>query len=597
MHVLATAGHVDHGKSTLVHALTGTDPDRWEEEHRRGLTIDLGYVWTTLPGIGEVAFVDVPGHSRFIGNMLAGLGPAPGVVFVVAADGGWSAQSEEHLAAVDALGIRHGVLVVTRSDLADPRPAMAEGAARIGRSSLGDVAGVAVSAVTGTGLAELRRELGRLVHALPRPDPSGRVRLWVDRSFTVKGAGTVVTGTLGAGTVRVGDTLELRCRPVTVRGVQSLERECQEAGPVSRVALNLRGVEVRDVTRGDVLLSPSAWPVTDTVDVRLTPLLGGGVPEVPGHLSAHVGTAALPVRVRPLDAGIARLRLPVHLPVAVGDRIVLRDPGGHRIVGGALVLDADPPELVRRGAARARARALREATGRPDLLREVSRRGSMRRERAEELGVDVEAALTDGATASAVVSVDGWLVHSRAWLEWCASLAEVVARRRTVEPLDPALPLEEARQRTGIPDLALVHGVAAQCGLEVSGGRVHAPGVAPSLGDAEAGLRVIEERLRTDPFAAPERPDLEALGLGPRQMAAAAATGRVVRLADDVVLLPDAPASALRVLAELPQPFTTSEARRALGSTRRVVIPLLEHLDERGWTRRLDPGHREVVTR
>ncbi|HET8767424.1 MAG TPA: GTP-binding protein, partial [Pedococcus sp.] len=137
MHVLATAGHVDHGKSTLVRALTGIEPDRWAEEHRRGLTIDLGYAWTTLPSGEEVAFVDVPGHERFIGNMLAGLGPAPAVVFVVAADEGWRTQSAEHLAAVDALGLSHGLLVVTRSDLADPGPALADAGERLARTSLG----------------------------------------------------------------------------------------------------------------------------------------------------------------------------------------------------------------------------------------------------------------------------------------------------------------------------------------------------------------------------------------------------------------------------------------------------------------------------
>ena len=151
MHVLATAGHVDHGKSALVRALTGIEPDRWEEEHRRGLTIDLGYAWTTLPSGQEVAFVDVPGHQRFVGNMLAGLGPAPAVLFVVAADEGWRQQSGEHLAAVDALGIRHGLLVVTRSDLADPAATLADAGERLAASSLGACEAVAVSARTGAG--------------------------------------------------------------------------------------------------------------------------------------------------------------------------------------------------------------------------------------------------------------------------------------------------------------------------------------------------------------------------------------------------------------------------------------------------------------
>ncbi|MCW2657530.1 MAG: translation elongation factor, partial [Jatrophihabitans sp.] len=170
MHVLATAGHVDHGKSTLVRALTGMEPDRWAEERRRGMTIDLGYAWTTLPNGAELAFVDVPGHERFIGNMLAGLGPAPGVLFVVAADEGWSRQSEEHLAAVHALDLRRGLLAVTRSDLADPSPAREQALERIRHSSLGDVACAVVSAPTGQGLDALRAALTDLVATFPAAD-------------------------------------------------------------------------------------------------------------------------------------------------------------------------------------------------------------------------------------------------------------------------------------------------------------------------------------------------------------------------------------------------------------------------------------------
>src|SRR5579859_2795868 len=176
--VIATAGHVDHGKSALVRALTGMEPDRWAEERRRGLTIDLGFAWTTLPDGQRLAFVDVPGHERFVPNMLAGVGPVPAVLLVVAADGGWMPQSAEHLAAIDAVGIRHGLLAVTRSDLADPGPATRQALERIAGTSLGTVEAVPVSAVTGTGLPELRLALARLMAALPVPDPEAPVRLW-----------------------------------------------------------------------------------------------------------------------------------------------------------------------------------------------------------------------------------------------------------------------------------------------------------------------------------------------------------------------------------------------------------------------------------
>ena len=223
MQVIATAGHVDHGKSALVRALTGMEPDRWAEEQRRGLTIDLGFAWMTLPGGERLAFVDVPGHERFVPNMLAGVGPVPAVLLVVAADGGWMPQSAEHLAAIDAIGIRHGLLAVTRCDLADPGPATRQALEHISGTSLGQVEAVPVSAVTGAGLPDLRAALARLAAALPVPDTAAPVRLWVDRSFSIRGSGTVVTGTLPAGTIRTGQELLLTpsMRAARIRGLES----------------------------------------------------------------------------------------------------------------------------------------------------------------------------------------------------------------------------------------------------------------------------------------------------------------------------------------------------------------------------------------
>src|SRR5215213_1061521 len=197
MAVVATAGHVDHGKSTLVRALTGQDPDRLEEEHRRGLSIELGYCWTELDGVRDVAFVDVPGHERFLSTTLSGLGPVPAVMLVVAADDPWMPQAAEHLAAIDALGIRHGVLAVTRADLADPAPALARARAEVDRTSLAGCPGVVVSGRTGAGLTDLRAALAAALASVPGA-PDADVRLWVDRVFTMAGAGTVVTGTLQA---------------------------------------------------------------------------------------------------------------------------------------------------------------------------------------------------------------------------------------------------------------------------------------------------------------------------------------------------------------------------------------------------------------
>jgi selenocysteine-specific elongation factor len=590
VHVLATAGHVDHGKSALVRALTGIEPDRWAEEHRRGLTIDLGYAWTTLDSGAQVAFVDVPGHQRFIGNMLAGLGPAPAVVFVVAADEGWRQQSQEHLAAVDALGIRHGLLVVTRSDLADPAPALADALERLRATSLGEVVGVAVSALTGDGLPRLRTALDDLVAGLPSPRADGRVRLWVDRSFTIRGSGTVVTGTLGEGSIAVGDELEVAGAVVGVRSLQSLEEPRERVSPVCRVAANLRGMRPGGVARGDVLLTPGAWRLAAVLDVRLavTPSQ-----ELPQHLTLHVGTAAVPVHVRPLGGDAVRLTLSRALPLVAGDRLILRDPGAQAVVAGAVVVDADPPELRRRGAAARRAAELATATGVPDVAVEVGRRGSLRVDDALALGI----AVPDHAPGlpDDVLRHGDWLVSREAVDRWAETVTDAVRRRAVTDPLEPSLTAEAARLLAGVPDSALLPLVVERGGLDLDRGRVWLPGVRAELGPASAGLRDLEERLTQNPFLAPEQRDLEAAGLGPREIAAAVRAGRLLRLPDGVLLRPDAPAQAMRILATLPQPFTLSQARQALQTTRRVAVPLLEHLDGRGWTRRVDGVLRQVV--
>ncbi|QQR99675.1 MAG: selenocysteine-specific translation elongation factor [Austwickia sp.] len=601
MDVIATAGHVDHGKSTLVRGLTGIEPDRWEQERRRGLTIDLGYAWTELPGGRTVAFVDVPGHRRFIGNMLAGLGPAPAVMFVVAADEGWRPQSAEHLAACDALALRHGLLVVTRADLAGPERTagtLADARSRLARSSLGEVRAVACSARTGAGLDDVRAGLAALIEDLPRPDPAARLRMWIDRSFTIKGAGTVVTGTLAEGAVAVGDDLVLATatdgpRRVRVRGLQALERHRDRVEPTARVAVNLRGVDAGEVRRGDALLAPAAWRLADALDVRLS----RPASDLPERITLHVGTAALPVRVRPLADRAARLTLPRPLPLTVGDRALLRDPGAGsgpdvaaEAITGLLVVDADPPELRRRGAGARRGATVAAAPARLDLVAEVARRGHLAVADAVGLGLPDAPEPPEG-----VRRVADRYVATGTWATWVDALRTAVAARAASHPLDPRLTFEAARAAVGLPDLRLVPEVARAAGLDSAGGRVALPDQGTDLGPAEAGLRRIEDRLTATPFVAPEAAELAEAGLGPRELAAAARVGRLLRLPGDVVLRPVAPAQAMRVLAGVPQPFTLSEARVALGTTRRVAVPLLEHLDARGWTRRVDGQRREVV--
>ncbi|MPZ79537.1 MAG: selenocysteine-specific translation elongation factor [Actinophytocola sp.] len=592
MHVLATAGHVDHGKSTLVRALTGIEPDRLAEERRRGMTLDLGFAWTTLPGGETVAFVDVPGHERFISTMLAGVGPVPGVVVVVAADEGWRAQTSEHVEVLDSLGVRHGLLVVTRADLADPAPALAYARERLRRTSLGDVEALAVSAVTGAGLDELRAALSRLVARLPAPVTDGRVRLFVDRAFTVRGSGTVVTGTLGAGTIHQNDRLLLAPAgtEVRVRGLESMGDKHDDVAAVARVAVNLRGLPVEDVRRGHVLITPDRWVLTDIADVRLTSL---DPTDLPGDLMLHIGSAAVPCRARPFGEDTARLRLAARLPLEPGDRAVLREPSS-RLTTGVVVLDVDPPELRRRGAALNRAIELEDATGQPDVLVEVARRGSVTREWLVALGVLGGA---DPAPAE-LVEVGEHLVDQDTWQRWGKELAAAVDAHRQSAPLEPGLPAKAAAQAIGAPDLRLVEALVRDSGgaLVARGGRIARPGAAP--GFSNAARRALDDvcaRLAADPFAAPSVPELAEAGLTREILAAAAAAGMVLRLPGEVILHPSAPRAAVAALAGLEQPFTLSDARQALGTTRRVAVPLFEHLDALGLTTRVEATLRRVT--
>ncbi len=690
MQVIATAGHVDHGKSALVRALTGMEPDRWAEEQRRGLTIDLGFAWMDLPGGERLAFVDVPGHERFVPNMLAGVGPVPAVLLVVAADGGWMPQSAEHLAAVDAVGIRHGLLAVTRCDLADPGPATRQALERIAASSLGTVEAVAVSAVTGAGLPELRAALARLVSRLPAPDAGAPVRLWVDRSFTIRGSGTVVTGTLPAGTVRTGQELLLTpsMRPVRIRGIESLNEPAASVSGVARVALNLRGLAADVPARGMALVEEGRWTMTRLADVRLSVPRGL---RLPAEMTLHIGSARTLARIRPLGsppagAGpgtvIVRLTLRDPLPLHVGDRVLLRDPGGAGVVIlGATVLDVAPPALSRRGAA---AQAGRELAAWPeipspaDLLRRhgllrastlaaagcASPGGTTPRDPPDhgaparpptppgppdrgtparpsippgppDLGGPARPAIPPGPPdhggepfPPGPVRAGGWLVDPGRWSRLRRQLAEAVAAHARRDPLAIGMPAEAARAALGLPDRVLVEALARQpCPpgegprVQLSGGylRLAADDEAPARAPKEpreapgprqpvpsreaqpalpahvlAGVRAVLADLAREPFMAPEAGRLRELGLDPRAIAAAARAGLLLRVSEQIVLAPDARAQAARLLAKLAQPFTAAEARQVLGTTRRVAIPLLEHLDRAGITQRLPDDRRRL---
>jgi selenocysteine-specific elongation factor len=612
-HVIGTAGHVDHGKSALIQALTGTDPDRLAEEKARGLTIDLGFAWTTLPSGREVGFVDVPGHERFVHNMLAGVGGVDCALFVVDASEGWRPQSAEHLAILDLLGIPAGVVALTKVDLVDQATldrVAAEVAGRLQGTTLAGAAMVPTAAPSGLGVDALAAALDAALDRLPDPPDRGRPRLPVDRVFTMRGSGTVVTGTLSGGTLRADGEVELlpAGRRARVRGLQSHGRPLAEATPARRLAVNLAGVATGQVVRGDVLVRPGQWAATATADCRLRCLAGAPAPlRGRGAYLVYAGAAETAARLQPLDAGevrpgtdaLVRLHLERPLVLDVFEPVVLRDSGRDETVGGGLVLDPFPPAVVRGTAARVRRTEeleAREAAGRAGLLERVlAERGVVPLADLPRLAAvapdDLAAALarSGGVQSSRTLA---WI--KEAWEAAAAAALEAVEGQHRTDPSAPGLPAQTARAAARAPGWPAAAGNEAVEAL-VAGGRLVADG--PTLRLPGHGVRLdpAQRALRARVEAA-----LDEAGVGLLGDAALAglgadrkATALLVRLG---VLVPIAPGGYLgratleQAVATLRRSFpdgrqfAASEAREALGTTRRTLIPLLEHLDRTGVT-------------
>lgn len=355
-HVISTAGHVDHGKSTLVKALTGVDPDRFKQEQERGLTIDLGFGSCQLPSKRTVAIIDVPGHIRFLKNMLAGVGAVDACLFVVSAAEGWMPQSEEHLRILELLGVKYGVIALTQADLVDDEMlelAIADVSENVAGTFLESAPITPVDSISGAGLDILAKRLDAELDSTPRAKDEGRPRLWIDRSFAIKGSGTVVTGTLTGGSLSLDDELIVApsMTKVRLRAIQSLQRSVETVSPGSRVALNLGGINHRELSRGDVLVRDGQWFHSATFDASLSVLsdLGHHVSRR-GAYALYLGSGEVTVSLRVLgpdvieagQSGLVRLRLDRPYPLRPGDRFVLRESGRSETVGGGEVLDIDP---------------------------------------------------------------------------------------------------------------------------------------------------------------------------------------------------------------------------------------------------------------
>jgi selenocysteine-specific elongation factor len=561
--VVATAGHVDHGKSTLVRALTGTDPDRFEEEKRRGLTIDLGFARLATASGTQVDLIDVPGHVRFIKNMLAGVGAIDACLLVVAATEGWKPQTEEHLRILELLGVRHGVVALTMAGLVDDEGlelARMDVEDHLAGTFLTSAEVVAVDAVAdGLGIGDLRRALDRLVTAVPPAPDVGRPRLWIDRAFTVAGAGAVLTGTLTGGRLHLGDEVEVTtpkgARPARVRGLQAFGEDRTVLEPGCRAALNLAGVSYGVLRRGDAVIRPGQWHLTRSVDTSLTVLPTAPAPvRSRGAFFAHVGSGEHPVRLRviggttiePGHQGAVRLGLPVALPLLPGDRFVLRDSGSGTTVGGGEVLDGDP--------------VLRPSRAAPTR--------SVDRVVAERGWVDVED-LERLTGERRPPSLGRWAVDPDALATARKSLRERVLASGAAG-IDVALLDEQDRALLARDDQ-----------LTTTSGRARPAGVA----DPYEGHPFLAA-LAQAPFTPPPA---DAEGVERAEVRELARRGLVVErdgIAFHPTALDEAAVVAARLIAADPDGFTVAEFRDAVGTSRRFALPLLAMLDERGVTRR-----------
>lgn len=590
MPVVGTAGHVDHGKSTLVRALTGRDPDRWEEEKRRGLTIDLGFAWTTLADGTEISFVDVPGHERFIKNMLAGSEAIDVALFVVAADEGWMPQSEEHLAVLDLLGVRSGVIAVTKADRVDEELlefVTLEVEEKLAGTSLAGAPIVSVSPVSNRGMDELRTALEAAIREIgPGLIDLGRPRLWVDRSFTITGAGTVVTGTLLDGALAAGDQLEiwpgrLRSR---VRGLQSHEQDHAQVTPHNRVAVNLVGLERAQVARGAMLGRPDDWHPTATVLVQITtaryldePLTNRGA----YHL--HLGSGAWPVRLRLVqaseleDSGPAILQLSQPLALKIGDRFILREVGRRAVVGGGRVLDPHP--MARISDVRPTVEILRDVVASPADEQATALLGVRGRDSLERLSADSGGGIPIGAIIAGPLALS-----ERSATGLSAEAAKKVTAFHHDNPLRPGIPKASLASLLEV-DPAVVDALVDASGeLRDDGATVAVEGFGGTLTSTqEAAWEKLRATLLASGLAVPR---IKELGIDKELLHSLVRQDRVVKIGDELIYLPEQIGQISQRLEELPNQFTVADFRDAFGFSRKYAVPLLEYLDRRRVTMR-----------
>jgi selenocysteine-specific elongation factor len=632
-YILATAGHVDHGKSALVKSLSGTDPDRLPEEKSRGITIDLGFAHIDLPaaaGRFRVGIVDVPGHEDFVKNMVAGVGSIDVALLVVAADDGWMPQTEEHLQILEYLGVRHGVVALTKIDLteseAGARDAVRE---KLRGSRLADAPIVATSVVTGHGIEELKTTLSNVLKQVSPQRDLGKPRLAVDRVFTLRGVGTVVTGTLSGGTLRRGQSAMIQpgAKPARIRTVQSYNAEVDVARPGARVALNLPDLQIGSATnsattvsRGDVITLPELGRGSDTIDAAIEmsarspearPLKTGtlirvhhGSGNFPGFVYLHGSSPLSPGSPR-----LAQLRFEMPFFAFAGDRFVIRDWSEQRTLAGGIVLDADAPRrrfhsperqafLAQRAAHPEDAGTFVQTELRQDGVTRPAEHLAKTRFGPAEIAVAVESLKATGkalARGEVLADADWWQGTMNSALAAIdaahASRPEEAGIR--LADLRSALPKQAARPEVFDEVIAdLCRNGCVKTGVAVRRA-AHRPALPPRLQPAGAKLRMALSAKLLEP---PSRKELTPDSVSQQAMRFLLETGEVIEIGDELVLHHTGyqkAVDAIRTHIRANGGASVSELRQVLNTSRRIMVPLLEKLDRDGIT--LRQGDKRVL--
>ncbi len=614
MRVIGTAGHVDHGKSTLVQALTGTHPDRLKEERDREMTIDLGFAWLTLPGGEAIGIVDVPGHIDFIENMLAGVGSLDAALFVIAADEGVMPQTREHLAILDLLKIDVGVVALTKIDLVDAEwleLIQLDVQEALRGTVLSSAPIVPVSARSGAGIADLLHAIDRVIQQRPpRPD-RGRPRHAIDRVFSVAGFGTVVTGTLIDGSLRVGDDVVILPQnlPGRIRGLQTHKNKIEVAVPGSRVAINLSGVELAEVKRGNVVTTPGWLPSTILIDAQLEHLASSprplahnaevkffhGAAEVSAHLRLLNDGQLAPGRT-----GWVQFALREPLPLVKGDRFIVRLPSPSITLGGGVVIDPQPgrrhrrfkPEVVARLETLARGtpselllKAL-EASG-PVTAAELFKRASLSKDEAQ-------AALRELLeTQQARQLKEDLYLSASGWAALRHQMGDELNAYHKINPLKIGMPREEMKSRLGLETKTfnlIVEQALQEQTVAATGSVLHAPDFAIVFKpEQRQAIDLLIGKFKAAPWNTPSPRDAEQT-VGGDVLAALIDLGQLIRLSEDVLLLAETYRSGveqIRAQLGVQKTITVAQVRDLFNTSRKYALALMEYLDAHGITKRV----------